>query len=72
MHKKSKKEKSLLKQIGEATKKGQEFFKKSLEFGGKAVSKGWEYGFEKSWEMRDKMEREMQKQREELEKEMMY
>jgi hypothetical protein len=65
-HKKSKKEKSLLKRIGEATRKGIEFEKKAFKFGGKAISKGWEYGFEKSFEMRDKMQREMEKQREEM------
>ena len=60
------KSKPILKRIGENVKKGIEFEKEAFKFGGKAVSKGWEWGFEKPLKMREKAQREMEKQRKEL------
>ena len=60
------KSKPFFKNLGENVKKGIEFEKKAFGYGAKAISKGWEYGFEKPFEMREESQREMEKQRKEL------
>ena len=56
----------VMQKVGTTIRKGIDFERKAFSFGTKAIGKGWEYGFSKPAEMREKMQEEMEKQREEM------